>query len=351
MSWNEIIGHEELVERFRRSAARHRLAGTYLFVGPAGIGKRTFALKLAQALLCETVPEEQFEPCGECPGCTQVKALTHPDLDVVGRPEDKNFIPIETFIGDREHRMREGLCHRISLKPYRGNRRVAIIDDADDLNIEGANCLLKTLEEPPSRAVIVLLATSVQKQLPTIRSRSQIVQFQPLAIPVVARLLVERSLVSDPEKAQQLAELSEGSIQTALDMSDPGLLEYRGQFLEGLTATDGDSVALAKQLNAFVEEAGKEAPPRRRRLRQVIAVAASYYRQIIRCLAGAGPVGDPQLVAAAERGANQWKGDMLAAITCLERCLDADQQVASNAHAVTLVDCFVDDLMESARAS
>jgi len=349
MSWNEIVGHDHLVERFRRSAAQHRLAGTYLFVGPPGIGKRTFAMKLAEALLCETVPEEQFEPCGTCPGCTQVKALSHPDLDVVGKPDDKSFIPIETFIGDREHRMREGLCHRISLKPYRGKRRVAIIDDADDLNIEGANCLLKTLEEPPSGAAIVLIATSLQKQLPTIRSRSQIVQFQPLDTDQVARLLVEKNLVSDAKITQRLAELSEGSIQVALDMADPELLEYRGQLLDSLTAPDADAVSLSKQLNAFVEEAGKEAPSRRRRLRQLIGVAASYYRQVIRCLAGVSPDGDAQLVAAAQRGAQQWQGDLISAVTCLERCLDADTQVASNAHAIALIDCWVDDLVESSR--
>jgi len=243
------------------------------------------------------------------------------------------------------------LCHRISLKPYRGKRRVAIVDDADDLNIEGANCLLKTLEEPPSGAVIVLIATSLQKQLPTIRSRSQIVQFQPLATAQVARLLVDQELVSDATLAARLAELSEGSIQVALDMADPELLEYRGQLLDSLTANDADAVALSKQLNAFVEEAGKEAPARRRRLRQLIGVAASYYRQIIRCLAGVSPDGDAQLVAAAERGAKQWRGDLISAVTCLERCLDADQQVASNAHAIALIDCWVDDLVEGSRTA
>jgi DNA polymerase-3 subunit delta' len=197
--------------------------------------------------------------------------------------------------------------------------------------------------------VIVLIATSLQKQLPTIRSRSQIVQFQPLATDQVARLLVDRGLVSDPALAQRLAELSEGSIQAALDMADPDLLEYRGELLDSLTAPDADSVALSKQLNAFIDDAGKEAPARRRRLRQVIGVAASYYRQIIRCLAGVAPDGDAELVQAAQRGAQQWPGDLGSAVTCLERCLDADVQVASNAHAVTFIDCWVDDLVECPR--
>ena len=77
--------------------------------------------------------------------------------------------------------MREGLCHDIALKPFRGGRKIAIIDDADYLNQEGANCLLKTLEEPPEKSVIILIGTSQQRQLPTIRSRCQIVRFAPLS--------------------------------------------------------------------------------------------------------------------------------------------------------------------------
>ena len=81
-----------------------------------------------------------MDPCGECPGCVQVAAGTHPDLILVAKPEDKSFLPLELLIGDKEHRMREGLCHDIGLKPFMGGRKVAIIDDADHLNAEGANC-------------------------------------------------------------------------------------------------------------------------------------------------------------------------------------------------------------------
>ena len=118
--------------------------------GLPGIGKRTFALKLAQGLLCERVPEERLDPCGECPSCHQVRGADRiPTWRLIGKPADKAFIPLELLIGDAEHRMRAGLCYNIALKPYSGRRKVAIIDDADYLNKEGANCLLKTLEEPP----------------------------------------------------------------------------------------------------------------------------------------------------------------------------------------------------------
>ena len=120
---------------------------------------------------------------------------THPDVHLLARPADKAFIPVELFIGDKEHRMREGLCYDISLKPYSGRRKVAIIDDADYFNKEGANCLLKTLEEPPPKSVLILIGTSEQRQLPTIRSRCQVVRFRPLAESDVAEILVEQGLV------------------------------------------------------------------------------------------------------------------------------------------------------------
>src|SRR6476469_3932446 len=205
MTWQNIRGHDRVVEKFRRALARGRLASTFLFVGPSGIGKRTFALALAKGLLCERVPEARLEPCGECPSCLQVASLNHPDVEVISKPADKAFIPLELLIGDAEHRMRAGLCYNIALKPYSGRRKISILDDADYLNKEGANCLLKTLEEPPPQSVLILIGTSEQRQLPTIRSRCQIVRFSPLTETDIAELLVSTGACSDPDRARQAA--------------------------------------------------------------------------------------------------------------------------------------------------
>src|SRR5437763_10764143 len=97
-----VRGHEQIADRFRCALARGRLASTFLFVGPPGIGKRTFALKLAQGLLCERVPEMRLEPCGECSSCRQVASLNHPDVEIVAKPADKAFIPLDLLIGDAE---------------------------------------------------------------------------------------------------------------------------------------------------------------------------------------------------------------------------------------------------------
>lgn len=344
MAWQGIEGHNDVVEQFRRSLARGRLASTYLFVGPQGVGKHAFAQKFAQTLLCLTNPPERLEPCGHCAGCVQVMAGTHPDLIVVAKPAEKSEIPVQLLIGAGERRMHEGLCHDISLKPFMGGRRVAIIDDADYLNEEGANCLLKTLEEPPPRSVIILVGTSADRQLPTIRSRSQIIRFRPLDDQVVASLLVSEGLATNHEEAERLAAYSEGSLAKARELADAELWKFRGELLKGLAEPRLDSVRLAKAVLAFVDEAGKEAPLRRARARQLVSFAADFYRQLVRRLNGTTQPADRELAGHVERAAAAWPAGDETAAACAERCLDALGNIDRNANQAIWIECWLDDL-------
>ena len=344
MAWQGIEGHDDVVEQFRRSLARGRLASTYLFVGPEGVGKHSFALKLAQTLLCLTNPPERLEPCGHCAGCVQVLAGTHPDLIRVAKPAEKSEIPVQSLIGAGERRMREGLCHDISLKPFMGGRRVAVIDDADYLNEEGANCLLKTLEEPPPRSVIILVSTSANRQLPTIRSRSQIIRFSRLDDDVVASLLLAEGAAANRDEALRLAAYSEGSLARARELADPELWKFRGELLKGLAEPQPDGVRLAKAVLAFVDEAGKEAPLRRARARQLVNFTADFYRQLVRRLSGAPQPADRELAAQVERAAAAWPASADTAVACAERCLEALAHIDRNANQAIWIECWLDDL-------
>jgi DNA polymerase-3 subunit delta' len=347
MTWHGIVGHDDVVDRFRRALDRGRLASTFLFVGPGGIGKRKFALKLAQALLCERRPAELLDPCEHCPACAQVLAGTHPDLDVVSKPADKSFIPVALLIGDKEHRMHEGLCHKIGLKPFAGGRKVAIIDDADDLNLEGANALLKTLEEPPPRSVLILIGTSADRQLPTIRSRAQMIRFRPLDNETVARLLLENKIAADPQKAARLAMHSGGSVARASELADPALWSFRGELLAALASLPADSVASAKNVIEFVDSAGKDAGPRRARGRLLAGFAIDFFRRLLRRLNGMPNSDDAELAALVERAINNgWTED--AATAALDRCLETLGQIDRNANQTTMIECWVDDLAEAA---
>jgi DNA polymerase-3 subunit delta' len=344
MSWQGLIGHDAIAERFRRALASGRLASTFLFVGPAGIGKRSFALKLAQSVLCERASEADLHPCGECPACMQVLAGTHPDVEVVTKPADRAFIPLEALIGDDEHRMREGMCYNIALKPYSGKRKIAILDDADYLNKEGANCLLKTLEEPPPGSLIILISTSEQRQLPTIRSRCQIVRFRPLAANEVAQLLLSQGHVANSEEAERAAALAQGSLQAALRWLEPEFSHFRSAFLDYLSTADAKPADFVKVLGAFVEAGGKEAAAKRARLKEAAGVAEHFYAQLVAAMAGKPVAADPELMQAAQRAARWFPADPESAARCLELCLEAVQHVEANANQANIIEWWLDEL-------
>lgn len=351
MSWDTVLGHDAVREKFATAVARERLASTFLFLGPAGIGKRTFALKLAQTLLCPRV--QAFEPCGTCPSCRQVLAGEHPDFEYLCRPADRNQISLDQLIGDKSDR--QGLCQKIAMKPFYGGRKVAILDDADDLRHEGANALLKTLEEPPPKSVIILIGTAEQRQLPTIRSRCQTVRFAPLDWPLVQRILIERELISPTDRAETLARCSGGSVQTAWHLFGDDVMEFRRQWLERLASTRVTGGDFVKALSSFVERAGKDAPPRRRRVIEVAHWAAELYRQAIAIHAYGGPTPaqqeypDQELLQLAHACAQAWPGTLDGLTLALDRCLLIETQAMANAHMQTLIESWLLDLNQAAQ--
>ena len=344
MSWNQVLGHEVLIDRFRQAVARGRLASTFLFVGPDGVGKRRFAGELAKALLCQRHSESQLEACDECEGCHQMAAGSHPDFVSVAKPADRSEIPIDLLIGDRDHRNRKGLCHDISLSPFYGGRKIAIINDADFLNEAGANCLLKTLEEPPPQSVLFLLSTSLARQLPTIRSRCQVVHFQPLSLEHVRQILASLPEFEPTGSIDDLASLSNGSVQNALGWADPTMYEFRRAFLGVLRQAQWPSTLFAKQVAECVDQAGKEAVARRDRFRQIVGCAEEFYRNLASHLVGRSTTMDAVMEQAVTQAAQHWVAGPEGAVRCIDRCLDAESEVGANANTSLLVESWVDDL-------
>ena len=340
-STQAVIGHPEILQRFETSLSRGRLGSAYLFVGPAGVGKGTFARWLAKCLLCESTPADQLACCGTCPACIQVVAETHPDLEIVLKPEERSTIPIELLIGDKNRRMRDGLCARIAMTPARGGRRIAIIDDADYLGIEAANCLLKTLEEPPSAALIILIGTSAQRQLPTIRSRCQLIRFRPLPPDALSRLIYEQGLAETEGQAEDLALRSQGNLQRAQLLAVP----ETEQFVQELCAELSQSwrpLRLVRLVMEFVEAGGKEHSQRRARMSLATALVADFYRAALLAWTGSD-LQDSALPHARQVAANwAYDGDTLAA--AIDRCLTANQHVGMNTNLATNLEAWLDEL-------
>jgi DNA polymerase-3 subunit delta' len=245
--------------------------------------------------------------------------------------------------------MRAGLCYNIALKPYSGRRKIAILDDADFLNKEGANCLLKTLEEPPPQSVLILIGTSEQRQLPTIRSRCQIVRFSPLRDADVRDLLIEKQLCDDPQTAQLAAGNSHGSLERAALWCDAELVEFRRDLVKTLSQPSFDAAAAAKLVGQFVDAAGKETATKRSRLRLVVSLAEEFYRAILLTITNGEAPAETEL-ASSVRDAASWM-DESGPNECLERCLEAYAHIDANANQATLIEWWLDELAQVGRQS
>jgi DNA polymerase-3 subunit delta' len=333
MSWQHIKGHEAVVQLFARAIERDRLAHAYLFAGLPGVGKRLFAGELAKALLCETNPPAKLQACDRCPACIQVAAGTHPDFFAVGRPEESLELPIEL--------VRE-LCRTFALKPARGRGKVAVLDDADDLNDAAANCFLKTLEEPPPHSVLILIGSSAERQLSTIVSRCQVVRFAPLPGPAVADILRAQG-IDDAKQVERLVRLSGGSPGQALALADPALWEFRGVLLKALSQPRIDSVGLARQWTRFVEEAGKDSAVQRRRAALTIRLLAEFLDDALRVAAGTSPrLAEPADLRSLEELAKRVGPDRL--LDWLDRTLEADAQIDRRVQLVLVIEALADAL-------
>jgi DNA polymerase-3 subunit delta' len=200
-----VRGHDQAKAQLRGAVARERLAHAVLLTGPEGVGKQRLAAALAALVVCQNQGEE---PCGECAGCHQVAAGSHPDVRVVGIPPGKKEIRIEPI---RELRA------FVQLAPLTARRKVVLLNDAHALNVNAQNALLKTLEEPPPRSLLVLVTHAPGSLLPTVRSRCQRVHCAPLPDAIVRDILHRDCQVPESEAALAAA-YAEGSPGRALQL-------------------------------------------------------------------------------------------------------------------------------------
>lgn len=345
MAWDAIRGHGELVEWFRRTLRRSRLSHAYVFAGPSGVGKRLFARTLAQCLFCQRHSNEELLACGECSACKQVMAKTHPDLHEVARKAGKSEFTLDILLGPPENRGHEGLCYDLSRLPMAADRKIAIIDDATDMNAESANAFLKTLEEPQPKTLIILLADNLDALLPTIRSRCQTVRFDPLPARDVAELLVQNEMVTDSTEAAVLAELSGGSMTIAAQLLDPALRELRDALYQQLASREFQSYSLAEKLLNGIEAIGGDANTQRRNAMWLVRFGVEFFRAAALHLSDR-PEGAiiPATVSFARRFEARSSEDFEFVMSLFDRMAETEQHIESNVPVARCLEVLCEEL-------
>jgi DNA polymerase-3 subunit delta' len=358
MPWSDVLGHAEPIRRLKASAAAGRLGQAYAFLGPSGIGKRHCALAFAQALLCEQANDRDLDACGVCSSCQQVAVRQHPDLLLVDLPPGKAEHPVSSFIGDKDERRRAGLCYEIALHPLLGRRKVALIDEAESLNEESANALLKTLEEPPAGAILILVVSGQERLLPTIRSRCQLLTFQPLPTPVLIELLRRNPESEAAGDLDSIATLAEGSLETARQLLEPELRRQRQSLYEQLSQPRFDGLQLTEFARSLIESASTARAGQRSHAGWVIRFCIEFYRQALLSFSrGTNPSGDFSQVtrfvqSLADRARSSGASELPPidrTVDLLERCLLADRQIDANIAPAVCLESLFDDLGKTLR--
>lgn len=219
MPFDSILGHKVPVRILRSMLKTGLLPHAFIFTGVEGIGKMTTAVSLIKALNCLKM-EDDF--CDRCVSCQKIERRTHPDLVCI--EPDKNVIKIEQI---------RALQQETCFKPMEGKKKAVIIDQADKLNLHAANCLLKTLEEPPEDTVLILIAQNSVSILPTVLSRCQRICFSPLRVEEISQFLYKKGVETD--RAKFLSYHAQGSIQRAVYLMESDFLSLRNEIAEILS--------------------------------------------------------------------------------------------------------------------
>jgi DNA polymerase III subunit delta' len=320
-----IAGHSRLLSLLARVIARDSMPPAVLMAGPAGVGKRLTAIAIAQAVNClqpQSSSEFERDACGECASCRRIARGVHPDVIVV-EPGETGAIKIEQL---------RDVIDRSQYRPFEGRRRVVILNDADAAGADAQSALLKTLEEPPSASLFILISSIPDALLPTVLSRCPRLRFGPLTAAEVARVLKQDHGYSESD-ARAAAADADGSIGRALESQSDDLTEARdaAQRLLQETARTNDPARRINLARDLTEGKGTPAEERNRlavRLRSLGSLLRDV--GIIASRADRGMLANADLEAQLEKLSSSFDAERsLRAYAAVDRALAALDRNAS----------------------
>ncbi|MDD2851346.1 MAG: DNA polymerase III subunit delta' [Desulfuromonadaceae bacterium] len=315
MPFADIRGHDRIVDVLRRSLLIGKTAHSYLFEGVSGSGRKKTALTLIQALFCTSLPDDA---CGSCPSCRKIAGGNHPDIHLIAPLPDKRDISVE--------QLRE-MQHDLALRPYEAPRKACIIDPAERMSTSAANSLLKTLEEPPGDALIILLTENSGMLLPTVRSRCQLVRFTPLSVEHIQALLEQNGMAE--EKATLVAAMAGGSMQRATELDNDALAARRETVLSRVTMLSIGTIAT-------VFDTAEELSGNRDATLELLDMLLSFFRDAVHLAAGSGEIVNSSVGIVIESIAKQ--RSLPQTLEILERIYETRRAVQRNANPKLALD-------------
>lgn len=220
--FNEVIGHEHIIEHFKNAIQLNKMSHGYILNGEESSGKSMLASAFVKTLQCE---KKDVNPCGQCKSCKQAETRNHPDIKWLTH-EKPNSIGVDD--------LREQLISDIQIKPYSSAYKIYIIDEAEKMTVQAQNSLLKTIEEPPKYGIILLLTTNAEGFLPTILSRCAILNLKPIQNVQIKKYLMEQFKVPD-YKADICVAFAQGNLGKAIKLaSSEKFDEIKGQLVKSL---------------------------------------------------------------------------------------------------------------------
>lgn len=206
-SFKDVVGHKDIIKYIQSAVTADQVSHAYIMNGPKGSGKKLLSLLFATTLLCE---EKGAEPCNKCHSCIQAESGNHPDIIRVTH-EKPNTISVDDI--------REQVNNTIDIKPYQGPYKIYIIDQADLMTVQAQNAILKTIEEPPAYAIIMLLTENADTLLPTITSRCVMLKLRNIKDQLIKKYLMEKLEVPD-YKADMCTAFAQGNLGRAIMLAN-----------------------------------------------------------------------------------------------------------------------------------
>ncbi len=276
MPFKDVAGHSSVILNLKRILGSGRIAHAYLFSGPEGVGKKKVATAFIEAFFCG-----KTEGCGECISCRKILSGNHPDIHTL--EPDGQFIKVDQV---------RALQKDLAFRPYEASRKACIIDGADRFNPSSGNSLLKTLEEPPGNALLILLAANIDTVLPTIRSRCQQIAFSGVPADEITGVLEKSGI--DSASARVAASLAEGSIARALNLCNEEIMAVRSDVISR-------ACNLSEQNMADIFSFGELFDKDREKTLKTLEILTSFWRDMLHLANGSGDIVNSDLSALLER--------------------------------------------------